>query len=41
MKKIGVKNFINIEKTSNIYGLKQIANDTLRIGDMSQAVQIP
>ena len=38
MKKVNVKNFINIEKSSNIYGLKQIANDTLCIGDMSQAV---
>ncbi len=36
----GVK-MVLIQKTSKRYGLKQIANDTLRIGDMSNAVELP
>lgn len=29
---------ISIDKSSHVYGLRQIANDTLRIGNMSMAV---
>lgn len=35
------KPLVNIDKSSKHYGIKQIANDTLRIGDMNIAVELP
>ena len=37
----GFKNLVNTEKNSSQHHLKQIANDTLRIGDLSAAVELP
>ena len=37
----GFKPLVHIEESSKRYGLKQIANDTLRIGDMNNAVELP
>lgn len=37
----GFKPLVNIDKSSKHYGIKQIANDTLRIGDMNMAVELP
>lgn len=37
----GFKPLVDIQKSSKVYGLKQIASDTLRIGDMSMAVELP
>ncbi len=41
MQERGFKPLVNIEKNSKVYGLKQIASDTLRIGDMNMAVELP
>ena len=41
MIKKGFKNLVNIEKSSRVYGLKEIASDTLRIGDLGVAVELP
>ena len=37
----GFKPFVKIEKNTPQHHLKQIANDTLRIGDMAMAVELP
>ena len=37
----GFKPLVSIDKTNKHFGVKQIAQDTLRIGDMNVAVELP
>lgn len=37
----GFKPLVSIDKSNKHFGVKQIAQDTLRIGDMNVAVELP